>query len=376
MKVLHIGQYYPPYPGGIETYTQSFCEGLVSKMIDVDVIVANSKNEFARETINGVRVFRMPRRGLLSSRPFCPSMPRMLKKMNKERKYDVVHLHFPNLMSEISYLFSGMKTTKLIITYHADAIHWRKSAFLINLLKILYLNSCYQYILKKSAYIICNSQSYRTSNPFLKKYQNKCHVIPIPVRNYYLSPPNQVRIQSLKDKFRDFVLFVGNFVPYKGIPYLIRAIKYTKTNLVLIGAGMENELLRNIVKEEGLEDKVYFVGRKDNQELRDFYHACTIFCLPSVSQLETYGIVLLEAMACGKPLISTEIGTGTSFININGKTGFVVQPGSPEELAEKINMIIKNVNLRIEMGNTARERVLQEFTIGRIIESLIKLYKN
>ncbi|MFW9879367.1 MAG: glycosyltransferase, partial [Candidatus Thorarchaeota archaeon] len=177
MRILHLGKYYPPYPGGIEAYCKNICEGLASKDIKVDVVVSNSENKFTQERMNGVEIYRLPRIGNLSSIPLSPQMVSFLRKLIKKKNYEIVHLHFPNPMGEIAYLLSGFKG-KTLITYHADAS-------MRNKLKFLYL-PIIRKIFKKADYIIVTSRNYLRNIQTLSKYANKCKVIPIPVNPYFL----------------------------------------------------------------------------------------------------------------------------------------------------------------------------------------------
>jgi rhamnosyl/mannosyltransferase len=367
MRSLHIGKYYPPYPGGIETYCKIICEGLTSKGINVDVVVSNNINKFSEEVINNVKVYRLPRRGVLSSIPVAPSMIFFLRKLIKNNNYDVVHLHFPNPMGEIAYLFAGYRG-KLIITYHTDAS-------MRNKLKLLYAPAINK-ILSFAHYIIVTSENYLKKLAIPDRLRNKCKIVPIPVRPYFISANDTSEMNQIKAKYGDYVFFVGNLSSYKGPEYLIRAIKNINCNLVIAGIGSENLNLRNEVESLGLGGKVSFLGRIDDKDLRNFYDACKVFCLPSISSMETFGIVLLEAMARGKPIVSTEIGTGTSFVNLDGRTGFVVPSRSSKDLSDAINRILSDNKLREQMGINARKRVFENFTVGRVIDSIVELYKN
>ncbi len=367
MKVLHIGKYYPPYPGGIESYCKVICEGLFSRNIGVDIVVSNDMNKFTHTNINGIDVFRLPRLKSLRSIPICPAMPFFVKKLLKTNHYDIVHIHFPNPMGEISFLFSGFKGKK-IITYHAD--HGFN-----NRLKTLYL-PVVNNMLRKCSNIIFSSENYLNNRTLLDKYRNKCRIVPIPLNPYFLSQIDYKKVSQIKEKYGNFILFVGNLNSYKGQEYLIKAMKNINSNLIMIGSGANNSNIKKLINKMHLENKIFIIDRVGNDELKSFLDACEVLCLPSVSQAETFGIVLLEAMARSKPVISTELGTGTSWVNKDGKTGFVVSPGSVGELSDAISKILGNEKLKEQMGNNAKKRVLDYFTVDKTIDSLVSLYKN
>jgi len=367
MKVLHLGKYYPPYPGGIETYTRLICEGLAQRGLNIDLVASNNEDRFVNEYRNGVKVFRLPRKRVLSSIPICPSMPPFLRKLIKRNNYDILHLHFPNPMAESSLLLCNFKS-KLVITYHTDIGFKYK-------IKKLYIPFVH-HILRRADKIIATSENFLLSSLFLKNYLEKSVVIPISVGDFFLEDSNDGITKQIIEKFGDFILFVGNLSSYKGPEYLIKAMKSINANLVIIGVGLEEKRLKDEVMRRGLEKKVFFLGKIENDQLINYYDACKIFCLPSVSPAETFGIVLLEAMARSKPVISTELGTGTSWVNVDGETGFVVSPRSSEELSNAINKILCNDRLREQMGNNAKKRVIDNFTREKVIDYLIELYKN
>lgn len=372
MKILHIGKYYPPYPGGIETYCKVLCETLISKDIEVDIIVANNTKEYSRETINRVKVFRLPRSFLLNSIPVCFKLFILFRKLIKNNKYDAIHLHFPNPMAEIAYLLFG-NGIKLIITYHTD-IGMRYK------LKLLYM-PIIKRLFASASHIIVFFEHYLTtdSNPsrkLLASFKEKCCFIPIPVGNNFLSPVNIQFVNDIRKKYGRFILFVGNLSSYKGESYLIGAMKNVNCKLLLVGVGASMDKLTKTIHDLGIEEKIVFLGHIENSILKNFYDACDIFCLPSVSSLETFPVVTLEAMSRSKPVVTTEIGTGSSYININNETGLVVQPKSSDELANALNIIINNDNLRQQMGFNAHKRIIENFTLEKVINSIIDLYKN
>ena len=370
MKVLHIGKYYPPYPGGIETYCKVICETLVDKGVCVDIIVANNTKEYIEEVINGVKVYRLPRTFLLSSIPVCFQLFSLFQKLMKNNNYDAIHLHFPNPMAEIAYLLIG-KRTKLVITYHTDVgMRYR--------LKFLYM-PVIKKLFASASHIIVFFERYLTTdfNPsrkLLAAFKEKCRFIPIPVGSHFLSPINIKHVNDIRKNYGRFILFVGNLSSYKGESYLINAMKTVDCKLLVAGVGASMNNLTKVIHDLGIEKKIIFLGHINNTSLKDFYDACDIFCLPSVSSFETFPVVTLEAMSRSKPVVTTEIGTGSSYINIDKVTGFVVSPKSSEELANALNIILNDDNLKQQMGSNAHKRIIENFTIEKVINSIVDLY--
>jgi rhamnosyl/mannosyltransferase len=125
-----------------------------------------------------------------------------------------------------------------------------------------------------------------------------------------------------------------------------------------------------------LEHKIFFLPPQERKRLINFYRASQVFVLPSIFKSEAFGIVLIEAMACGAPVISTELGTGTSWVNINGKTGFVVFPKDPKALSQALKRILENKKLAQEFSQNARERVEREFSLEKMLEKTAEVYRS
>jgi rhamnosyl/mannosyltransferase len=172
-----------------------------------------------------------------------------------------------------------------------------------------------------------------------------------------------------------FVLFIGRLINYKGLRYLITAMKGVKAKLVIIGEGPLEYELRTLAYNLDLEDRVIFLKVPYFEPLGSYIDACDLFVLPSVMRSEAFGLVLLEAMACRKPVVTTELGTGTSFVCLNGVTGIVVPPKDPKALEEAINKILNNPNLAKKFGESGRRRVEEEFGLEKMGDAFLDLYK-
>ncbi|MBZ1345223.1 MAG: glycosyltransferase [Candidatus Nealsonbacteria bacterium] len=183
-------------------------------------------------------------------------------------------------------------------------------------------------------------------------------------------------IQKIKEKYGKFILFVGRLNYYKGLGYLVEAMKDVEAKLIITGEGPEKKNLEFKIKNLKLEDKIYFLSLRLGKELINFYHACSVFVLPSIFKSEAFGIVLIEAMACGKPIVSTELGTGTSFVNQDGVTGFVVPPQNSRALSQAIQKIIENKKLAQEFGQNSIKRVKELFSKEKNLEKIISIYEN
>ena len=169
------------------------------------------------------------------------------------------------------------------------------------------------------------------------------------------------------------VLFVGRMTVQKGLIYLLKAADALNGKLLLIGDGPLRKELQEYVKTRGLDGKVIFFGNMDNMEVKNYYHACDAFALPSIQ--ESFGMTLLEAMACGKPLVTTDLPTGVSYINQDGTTGFTVPSQSPRALARAVNALLQDRKMRVQMGMKGRERVKALFSKKIMAAKTLELYR-
>ena len=171
------------------------------------------------------------------------------------------------------------------------------------------------------------------------------------------------------------MLCVGRLVSYKGVEFLIRALEGIKARLWIAGTGPLEDSLKQLAKERGLAGQIEFLGRVSDRDLIAYYHACDMFVLPSITTAEMFGVVQLEAMACRKPVISTNLPTGVSWVNQHEKTGYIVPPANSAELAKAIQKLVDNPQLREEMGEAGRMRVEKHFTSTRMAEAMLHVYQ-
>jgi glycosyltransferase involved in cell wall biosynthesis len=370
LKVLQVYKdYYPPVVGGVEGHINLLANGLRERGIRVEVLVSNTRTKLDILNINGIKVFKVPQLGRFASAPLNPSLPYWVRKLG--RKADIIHFHFPNPTGEVASLIVGLNK-KIVVTYHSDII---RQARLVKLYAPLL--RCF---LRKSAAIIATSPIYIQSSEVLREFRDKCRVIPfgIDLDRFWRNGDLQRKSERVRRSYQPpVVLFIGRFRYYKGLYILLEAMKRVPGSLLLIGIGpMEKELKQRVAMDPDLRRKVFFLGECSDEEVVAYLKACDVFVLPSIFRSEAFGIVLLEAMACGKPVISTELGTGTSFVNQHGKTGLVVPPNDPKSLAEAMNYLFADPELRERLGKGARERVETYFCLDRMVKDVIRTYED
>ncbi len=369
IRVLQVYKdYYPPVIGGVEGHINLLANGLKERGIDVEVLVSNTQARLVRKDINGIIVTKVPQLGRLASAPLNPTFPIYLRRM--ARDFDVLHFHYPNPTGEISSIFAQLRNN-IVVTYHSDIVRQARLEKLIS----PFLHE----FLEKSNAIVAGSHNYVRSSRVLSQFKNKCKVIPygIDLEKFVLNPTTTREVVNLRKIYGpSILLFIGRFRYYKGLHVLIEAMDRVEGKLLLIGAGpLEKSLHRQVVM-RNLEDKVHFLGELADQKVVSHLHACDVFVLPSVLRSEAFGIVQLEAMACGKPVVCTELSTGTSFVNQHGKTGLVVPPNNVDALARAINHLLENPGISEEYGREGRKRVEKCFSKERMVEDIIDVYQS
>lgn len=361
LKVLHVGKYYAPYSGGIETQLKNLL-GQLRVHMDVEVFVAQHDSSAGWECVEGVRVLRLPTVVTLASTPFCPSLPREISKS----KPDIVHLHLPNPAAVLALWLSRYKGP-VIVSHHSDIIRQR---FLRRLIEPLQ-----HWIMRRSAAVCVASPEYLESSEELTRHRSKCQVLPygIPVRDLTLA--QRSNSEEIRRRYkRPLVLSVGRMVYYKGFEYLVRSMTSIDADLLLVGEGPLRSELEGLSRDLHVADRVHFLGEVPDVE--PYYEACDVFVLASVARSEAFGMVQLEAMLREKPVVNTRLGTGVNFVSPDGVTGVTVRPADPDALAEAINRLLNDQDLRRRMGGAARTRVISEFSDVRMATKMLELYRS
>jgi glycosyltransferase involved in cell wall biosynthesis len=361
-KVLHVGKFYPPHMGGIETHLQALSEQLIGSL-DLNVLVASDCRRQAREVLAGVRVLRVATPLTLFSTPLCPALISAIRASDAE----LLHIHLPNPTAVMAYLASGHRG-RLVFTYHSDTVRQRVLGSLFE----PFLHAA----LRRSSAIIATSPNYLETSQVLQAHRDRCHVIPYGIDTgqfQYCSPGSVAR---LRQQYGDrVVLAVGRLVYYKGFEYLIRAMKDVRGKLVLVGDGPLRGHLENLASQLGVTEKVVFAGEIHNANVVPYYHATDIFALPSVARSEAFGIVQIEAMAAGLPVVNTSLDSGVPFVSVHKETGLTVPPADVPALADALNRLLDDVDLRKSLGQAGRLRAQQEFNSKTMASRTLRLYQ-
>lgn len=366
IDVLHVGKFYHPCTGGIETVLRGMARSLAARGdLFVRVLVYNNSPRTVTDRVDGITVRRLGALGTLASQTLCPSMPYWL---SKERA-DIVNLHLPNPLAGLSCLLAGV-SCPLVVTYHADIV---RQSYLMRPYLLL-LNK----VLRRADRIVVATPNHVRYSRILPRYRSKCTVIPfgIDLSRFSLTP----EIEKVRSRIRRAgpprsLLFVGRLVYYKGLEYLIRAMTAIDARLVVIGSGPLERRLKALAGALGLAEKIVFLGWVGDQEKLAHLHACDLLVLPSVEPSEAFGMTQIEAMACSKPVVSTDLRSGVPYVNRHGVTGLVVKPRDSDALAGAINLLLADAAGRGKLGAAGRKLVEIEYTEELMGQRYHELYR-
>ena len=360
-KVLHVGKFYPPYHGGMETHLHALCR-LLRDRVDLEVVVSNTQNRTQNDVIDGVPVTRLATIAQLGSTAVSPKLIRYVR----ETDADIVHIHWPNPMAIVAHVLSRSKAA-LVVSYHSDVIRQRMAAKLFDPLL--------EATLLRSDAIIVASPNYIESSSILRRHQSRCRVIPFGIGQEHFDDPDIAGVARIREKYGSrTILTVGRLVSYKGIEYLIRAMKSVNGKLLIAGDGPLRSRLNELSASLGLQNRVVFLGSPNAEELRRHYHAADIFVLASVARSEAFGLVQAEAMAASKPVINTALASGVPFVSQHGHTGITVPPGDSTALAEAINKLLDDDQLRLKFAGAARLRAEKVFRAEVMTSEIANVY--
>jgi glycosyltransferase involved in cell wall biosynthesis len=353
----------------MEQVTQDLAEGLNNLGHQCDVLVANSHAASSAEVVGGVNVYRAATYGVFMSTPLSIAYARNL--MRAVRTYDVVQVHLPNPLASAALALVSQIKSAIVVLWHADAISYPAAYTLIAPLDAR--------LLTRARAIMVTSHHYAATSTPLRPFATKTHVVPIGISAKGAeSAPGMVA--SIKERYRNkkLVFSLGRLVPYKGFDTLIRAARSLPDHVALAigGDGPQRLVLRELINTERVAGKVTLLGRLSDADVAAYMDASDIFCLPSINRAEAFGVVLLEAMRAGKPIVATNIpGSGVSWVNDHGTTGLNVEPGNATALARAIVEVLGDSGRYRKFCKAAHARFLDHFTRERMVSSTLDIFQ-
>lgn len=367
LRILEVNKAYYPHVGGIETLVRLYSEEL-GRSYDADVkvlVCRDDRGKTVRQRINGIEVTRAASLGTFFKCPVSLTFIRLFRKMAKNA--DVIHIHMPFPLADAAALLSGFRG-RIVLSWHSDIVKQKK-------LMLIY-KPFMKWLLSRADAVAIATQGHYSGSDYLTDYGDKCRIVPygIAPEKYLGIERKPVLTEKCSDKGSVKVFFTGRLVYYKGVDVLLKAFRRVKgCELFIAGTGDLEPTLKEYARKKGLEDKVHFLGFLSDRELKQAYADCDIFVLPSVEKSEAFGIVQLEAMIYGKPVINTLLPSGVPHVSLAGVTGLTVKKSDPAELADAINTLAGNKELREILGKAAAERVCSQFNEKIALESLYRV---
>jgi rhamnosyl/mannosyltransferase len=365
IKVLHFFKtYHPDTMGGIEQFIFQLARGGQRYGIESTVLSLSKDADDHVIQMDGHQAYRAKVDFEIASTPFSFSCFKKFAALAAEA--DVIHYQFPWPFMDIVHFASRVKKPT-VVSYQSDIIRQKNLLKLYSPLQRKFLSSVDR--------IVASSPNYFATSDVLTEFKDKVSVIPIGLDKASYPEPTAERLRFWRTQFKDrFYLFVGVLRYYKGLHILIEAAKGVDYSIVIVGAGPIEAELKAQAAELGLKN-IHFLGLLPDEDKVALLILCYGVLFPSHLRSEAFGISLLEGAMFGKPMISSEIGTGTTFINIGGETGLVVPPSDPPALRQAMQYLWEHPQRAAVMGKNAEERYWHYFTADKMVESYAKLYR-
>lgn len=360
MKILLVNKYFFPDIGGVETVVNQYAQALKDHHT-VKVLCVHKDFCFktVEENINGIAVIRCSSFGTFKSMPISLSFFFHFFKFYKE--FDVFHFHEPFPLASILSLFLNKKK-KIIVTWHSDIIKQKTLKRFVEYFQSL--------LCKKATVITTTSPNLLNFSTVLKKYSNKVRILPLGIDFHF---------ETKESPLGEYILCLGRLSYYKGIDILLEAFLNTETDkeLLIIGDGDKSIIDLISSTQSSTSKKIKFINRfVDENEKQYFLQNALFFVFPSIAASEAFGIIQLEAMFYGKPIINTNLPTGVPYVSLDNVTGITVEPSNVLELTKAIDKLSLDKLLVAHMGKNAKERVRTHFSNSQIMADLLDIYKN
>lgn len=382
MKILQLGKFYP-IRGGVEKVMWDLTHGLAERGIPCDMLCAKLKKDevdpvhaaMSEETRDGLvisfgpqnRVICVPAITKKAATMISPAMIKWLRKHANE--YDIIHVHHPDPMAALALRLSDYKG-RVMLHWHSDIVAQK---FLLK----FYL-PLQDWLIQRAEKIIGTTPIYLESSPVLTNVQEKTVCVPIGIAPITYDTQWAEQFRALYPG-KKIVFALGRLVPYKGFEYLVDAADLLPEDYIVLigGVGPMHDELQERIHRRHLQKKVRLLGYVKAENLPELYGACSVFVMSSMMKTEAFGIVQIEAMSCGRPVVATTIpGSGVSWVNENGFSGLNVPPRDPRSLAGAIQSICQDENVYRRFSAGAMERFERIFTSRIMIDRIIRVYEN
>lgn len=370
MRIAQVSPWFYPHLGGVESHVQSLARELAARGHEVTVVTTRDDPRAPeRERTDGFEVLRVKPRMVAMRTPIAPRIRAALRDL----AVDLIHAHLPPpLSAHYAADASEARGLPFVVTYHCDV---ELPSPFGTMIEALYRRSLGASTLRRARKVIVTTRTYAATSRAV--WRHSPAVIPNMVDTERFHP--DLHGEGLRERLKipgrkPVVLLVGRIVPHKGVEHFVEAARYLPDVPFLVaGEGSSLEAMKRLAASFGVEDRVRFLGRVSQENLPRLYAACDVFVLPSVSRLEAFGIVALEAMASGKPVVVADI-PGVREVIEDGREGLLADPVNPQDLAEKIRALLADPARAREMGRRGREKVLSTFSIAKVTDQIEAVY--
>jgi rhamnosyl/mannosyltransferase len=363
LSVLHVGKFYPPVAGGMERIVQMLCTSTRGRL-DSRVLAFHTRWRTVEETVDGVPVTRVGSLGSAGSVPVSLTFALHLRRA----RADVMILHEPNPWALLSYNIAR-PSMPLVIWFHSEVVRPR-------LQYRLFYRPVAVPVYERARRFVVSSPPLAEHSAALEPHRERVTIIPFGIdpAPWAGSRADAERVERLRrSAARPIIFFAGRLVPYKGVDVLIRAAAPLSVHVTITGDGPMRAELERLARAQAPVATFEFTGEVAEDELRARMQACDLFVLPSITPAEAFGFVQLEAMAAGKPVVSTRVRSGVPWVNRHGQSGVIVEPGDEEGLRITLAALLADDALRAQLGAGGAARVREQFAVEAMGDRFVDL---
>lgn len=381
MRVLHIGKYYPPFAGGMERFLADLLPALQTQGIATAALVHDERRDRWGQRplpVATPAIYRAPCHGQLLYAPLSPAFPFWLQRVIREFRPDLLHLHLPNTSAFWALLMPAARRLPWVVHWHADVVASMIDTRLATAYRLY--RPFEQRLLAASKAVIATSPTYLAASDALQPWQDRCHIIPLGLDTNRIAtsePATQQRASVLWGQAAFRVLAIGRLTYYKGHEVLIRAAAdLPDSRTLIVGTGDQNARLKALIDSLSLGNRVLLPGFQTEADLNALLESCDVLCLPSLERTEAFGLVLLEAMRFGKPVVVSDIaGSGVGWVVRTAGHGLLTPTSDPIALAAALRQMQQDPQLRQRLGQAGVVALTEQFGIEPIAAKVSALYR-
>ncbi len=365
--MLHSYKVFPPdVVGGITEVIAYIAKGMAPRH-ESSVLVARSRGWGRRYTLDSLPVEALFSFGTLLSTPIAPSFPIVLAR--RSRQADLVALHQPFPLNDIGVTLGLPGKTALVVHRHGEIVRQRSLTGLVA--------PFIRRTLARAQRIVVSHPTMVSESPFLATHAEKCAVVPFGIDVGYwaeLDDAQRRRVEELRSRYPRLVVAIGRLVPYKGFDVLVEALRRVDATVIIVGEGPLRHNLLRLAQQRGVAERVILAGMLSRDDLKVHLHAAQLYAFPSVSAAEAFGIVQIEAMAAGLPIVNTNLPTGVPHVARHGLEALTVPPSDPAALAAAIAQLLNDRALAQRLGAAGRRRATTEYDLQSFVERIEDVY--